>query len=97
LCYFLNQAPNAKKIIDFINPSLLTNKSENKTQEFRFVYTAPGVLPYPLVRVVDAWGKAFRYTYKIGDNFPVITSAGPDKDFGDTVPGKQEDNITSRK
>ena len=44
---------------------------------------------YP--EVVDAWGTAFKYEYTSGNNFPVITSAGPDKDFS-----KTDDNITSR-
>ncbi|PKL46418.1 MAG: hypothetical protein CVV39_07235 [Planctomycetes bacterium HGW-Planctomycetes-1] len=46
--------------------------------------------------VVDAWGKEFDYSYTGVENFPVITSAGPDGDFGETDPGKKEDNITSR-
>jgi type II secretory pathway pseudopilin PulG len=95
LYYFLNLAPDAKKIISTLNPSFLTNKSENKIEEFR-ISAVIAVDEVPLVRIVDSWGTAFRYTYAPGDNFPVITSAGPDKDFGDTIVGKQEDNITSK-
>ncbi|PKL50909.1 MAG: hypothetical protein CVV39_00925 [Planctomycetes bacterium HGW-Planctomycetes-1] len=88
LYYFLNRAPDAKKIVGSINSSLFTNKSENKSEEFRVII---GSTQYPLVRIVDAWGMALRYTYATGNNFPAITSAGPDKDFT-----KTDDNITSR-
>ncbi|MBU1259590.1 MAG: prepilin-type N-terminal cleavage/methylation domain-containing protein [Planctomycetes bacterium] len=46
--------------------------------------------------VVDAWGTDFGYDYKTSYNFPVITSAGPDRDFGVTDPNNAQDNITSR-
>jgi len=42
--------------------------------------------------VVDAWNKRLEYSYKEGWNFPVITSAGPDKD-----PNTVKDNISSKK
>ena len=44
--------------------------------------------------VVDAWGTAFKYEYTPGNNFPVITSAGPDKKFDPS--GVHIDDITSR-
>jgi len=86
--YFLNKCPSSKKIVNSINRSLLTNKG-NPNEEFRV-----GI--YPLVRVIDPWGKALRYTYEQDNNFPVITSAGPNKDFGDNDPNKANDNINSR-
>ena len=55
---------------------------------------------YPLVRIIDPWKKTLRYTYyynkttKQGDNFPVITSAGPDRKFDPN--GVHIDDITSR-
>jgi len=94
LCYFLNKCPNSKKIVNSINRSLLTNKGDTN-EEFR-------IAAYPLVRVIDSWGKALRYTYGPGNNFPVITSAGPNKKFGDRGatadkdPNDSQDNITSR-
>jgi prepilin-type N-terminal cleavage/methylation domain-containing protein len=93
LCYFLNKCPGSRKIINSINRSLLTNKG-NTNEEFR-------VGTYPLIRVIDSWGKVLKYTYEQGNNFPVITSAGPDKKFGDrgptdNDPNKARDNINSR-
>jgi len=94
LYYFLNRIPASKKIIGTINSSLITNK-DNKNTEYFFIPTG-GTTVYPLLHFVDAWKTPFRYTYKTGDNFPLIESAGPDKDFGDTIPAKKDDNITSR-
>jgi prepilin-type N-terminal cleavage/methylation domain-containing protein len=85
--YFLNRIPASKKIIDSINRSLLTNKDYKSTEYFILI----GTVNYPLIHIVDPWKCPFRYTYKQGDNFPVITSAGPDKDFNKTA-----DNISSR-
>ena len=41
-------------------------------------------------RIYDPWGTVLDYTYISGDNFPKLTSAGPDKTF-DT-----DDDITNR-
>jgi len=43
---------------------------------------------YP--EIIDAWGQPFDYRYNSGDNFPVITSAGPNKKLGD------DDDISSK-
>jgi len=52
---------------------------------------------YPLLRVIDPWGKALRYDYYDDKDhpedkrtFPLVISAGPDKEFG------TDDDITSR-
>ena len=57
---------------------------------------------YPLLRVIDPWGKTLRYDYYNEDlstvplmeaskkHFPVITSAGPDGIFDNS------DDISSR-
>jgi prepilin-type N-terminal cleavage/methylation domain-containing protein len=92
LYYYLNRIPASKKIIGTINSSLITNKDYMKREYF---ITISGTT-YPLLHFIDAWGMPFRYTYATGDNFPVITSAGPDRDFGDTIPARKQDNITSR-
>ncbi len=44
-----------------------------------------------LVRFIDPWGKSLRYTYVVGNAFPVIESAGVDGKFYTSG-----DNITSR-
>ena len=95
LYYYLNRIPASKKIIGTINSSLITDKDCRK-REYFYYFTAVPTTHYPLLHFVDAWNSPFRYTYSSGDNFPVIESAGPDKDFGDTIPAKKDDNITSR-
>jgi prepilin-type N-terminal cleavage/methylation domain-containing protein len=90
LYYFLNKCPDAKTTIASLNPSLVTNK-DDKNREYFFVFTGDTTV-YPLRHIVDAWKTPFRYTYTTGDNFPLIESAGPDKDFN-----KTDDNISSRK
>jgi prepilin-type N-terminal cleavage/methylation domain-containing protein len=87
LYYFLNQFPAGKKIVDSINRSLLTNKGQMGKEYFILIDT----VNYPLIHIIDPWKYPFRYTYKQGDNFPIVISAGPDKDFN--TPG---DNISSR-
>jgi prepilin-type N-terminal cleavage/methylation domain-containing protein len=93
LYYFLNRVPDSKKIIGSINISMLTDKDDNGAK----MYITINGQNCPLVRVIDPWKKALRYTYyynkttKQGDNFPVITSAGPDRDFNSPA-----DNISSR-
>jgi len=94
LYHFLNKCPSSKKIVNSINLSMLTNK-DNKNREYFFDPNSGGQ-PYPLMHIIDPWKTPLRYTYEQDNNFPVITSAGPDKDFGDTDTGKKEDNITSR-
>ncbi len=45
---------------------------------------------------IDAWGNEFDYDYD--NNFPLITSKGPDgKDRNDGKPEYDDDNITSQK
>ena len=89
LYYFLNQFPAGKKIVDSINRSLLTNKGQMGKEYF--IHSNITVQCYPLIHIIDPWKYPFRYTYKQGDNFPLVISAGPDKDFN--TPG---DNISSR-
>jgi prepilin-type N-terminal cleavage/methylation domain-containing protein len=90
LYYFLNRIPASRNIIGTINSSLITNKDYMKREYF---FTPTSGTTYPLLHIIDAWGTPFRYTYSksAGDNFPLIESAGPDKDFN-----KKDDNITSR-
>jgi prepilin-type N-terminal cleavage/methylation domain-containing protein len=88
LYYFLNQFPAGKKIVDSINRSLLTNKGE-KGKEY-FIHSNITGQCYPLIHIIDPWKYPLRYTYEQGDNFPLVISAGPDKDFN------TPDNISSR-
>jgi prepilin-type N-terminal cleavage/methylation domain-containing protein len=96
--HFLNKCPGSKKIVNSINISLITNK-DNKNREYFFRFGSD-VQVYPLRHIIDSWKTPLRYTYVKNtirqDSFPVITSAGPDKNFGDTDPNKARDNINSR-
>jgi prepilin-type N-terminal cleavage/methylation domain-containing protein len=101
--HFLNKCPGSKKIVNSINVSLITNK-DNKNREYFFKFNS-GVQVYPLMHIIDSWKTPLRYTYVKNttkqDNFPVITSAGPDGKFGDrgptdNDPNKARDNINSR-
>jgi prepilin-type N-terminal cleavage/methylation domain-containing protein len=86
LFFFLNMVPECRKTLDKIDKSLITCGKD-----------------YPLFRFVDPWGTTLRYDYiyreDLADStwkdnkktFPLITSAGPDRDFNTVT-----DNITSR-
>jgi len=102
LYVFLSQLPECRKTLDRIDESLMTNIGVDK-QPRNISVTYPGGVPkiYPLLRVIDPWGTALKYDYydevlippdpRQKRTFPVITSAGPDKMFGNT------DDISSRK
>ena len=91
LYYFLNQIPASKKIIGSLNHSLITNKDYKGVEYFIKFNIDPNC--YPLIHIIDPWKSPLRYTYSQtqGNNFPLIESAGPDKDFNKTA-----DNISSR-
>jgi len=101
LYFFLSRVPESRKTLDKIDKSLITSKGKNK-QDMTVTIDSK---EYPLFRVIDPWGETLRYSYydNGGENspssepgrsspraFPVITSAGPDKEFGSA------DDITSR-
>jgi prepilin-type N-terminal cleavage/methylation domain-containing protein len=99
--FFLNKIPECRKTLDKIDKSLITNLgSDGKSMEIEI--KIDGDFKYPLFRVIDPWGTTLRYdyySYETGSyanrmnsrkTFPVITSAGPDKEFGTA------DDITSR-
>ena len=43
-----------------------------------------------MLQIHDPWGTVLDYRYVLGDNFPELISAGPDKVFGNA------DDITNR-
>lgn len=66
----LSSIPDSRDVLEKIGDSLL--KIENK---YGAVQTPP--------ELYDPWGTALDYKYdKSSDNFPELTSAGPDKKFG---------------
>ncbi len=70
----LSSIPDAAKILEKIDGSLIKN-----------LFSPAGV---PLAQtgpeLYDPWGTALDYRYAAGENFPRMTSAGPDKIFGTT-------------
>lgn len=98
--FFLSRVPESRKTLDRIDKSLITSKGENEQD---MTITVDGK-DYPLFRVIDPWGQTLRYSYYDNGSegstsepvpppprtFPVITSSGPDKEFGST------DDIGSR-
>jgi prepilin-type N-terminal cleavage/methylation domain-containing protein len=91
LCFFLNRVPESRKTLDKIDSSLIVSDG--------LITTTSGG-KYPLLRIIDPWGKTLHYDYYDETSippdpdskrtFPVISSAGPDRIFGTT------DDITSK-
>jgi len=99
--FFLSQVPTSRQTLDKIDSSLITNENSDR-QELEIKI---GGRKYPLQRVIDPWGETLRYDYydnvnekaltwrrreKSKKNFPLITSAGPDRIFG------TDDDMTNR-
>lgn len=104
LIYFLDKSPDSKKIIDSMNHKIITNKGNKGNPDYFIKLNPPSNEIQGLMHIVDSWNTPFQYTYKTGDNFPIITSAGPDKLFGnrdknktyDHDPANSKDNISSK-
>lgn len=97
LYYFLRRSPNAARIISTLMDQAISNKDGSGRPLVIEIPT--GGTAHDLIRFVDAWGTPIRYTYDPDDpsdpsdsydQFPILTSAGPDKRF-DT----ESDNITN--
>lgn len=100
LYFFLSQVPTSRQTLDKIDSSLITNEDSDRDE----LEIEVGGRRYPLQRVIDPWGETLRYSYyenhnentrepDFGDeprNFPLITSAGPDRIFG------TDDDMTNR-
>ena len=89
LYFILRQVPDCRATLDKIDKSLLTNKDPYGNSITIAIGASP-VLPF--TRIIDPWGKTLRYDYYQKDSswspilstkktFPVITSAGPDRQF----------------
>ncbi len=99
LYFFLTQIPTSRETINQLDSSLITNKDKNGNEMFITITRGGKDRTYPLYRIIDTWSKALHYDYyenelspdpKTAKTFPVITSAGPDGEFGTA------DDITSR-
>ena len=95
--FFLSRVPESRKTLDKIDKSLITRKGSDGSDMTIFIDNKE----YPLLRIIDPWGTTLRYDYyeetglyaermESKKTFPVITSAGPDKEFGSA------DDITNR-
>jgi len=90
LYFFLSRVPASRQTLDKIDDSLITNEGSDRQL---MIITIDGK-PFPLVRIIDPWGTTLHYDYynelelnpllrnKGKRNFPLITSAGPDRIFG---------------
>lgn len=98
LYFFLSRVPESRKTLAKIDSSLITNEdSDGDSMEIKV-----DGKEYSLLRIIDPWGETLRYDYydetepdpedreEGKRNFPVITSAGPDRVFG------TDDDIASR-
>jgi prepilin-type N-terminal cleavage/methylation domain-containing protein len=92
----LSMVPTSRETLGKIDKSLIASRNATIT-----ITIGTQKQVYPLLRVIDPWGTTLRYDYydettgpppdpKTKRNFPLITSAGPDKIFGTS------DDITSR-
>ena len=96
LYFFLSRVPASRQTLDKIDESLITNEGFGKQP----MNITIGVKMYPLLRIIDPWGTTLHYDYYneiiippdpfTKRNFPLITSAGPDRIF------RTGDDITSR-
>lgn len=105
LYFLLNKVPSCRAMLDKIHrpdrggivKPLITNKDAGGGD----LQITVDSEEYPLLRIVDPWGKTLRYDYYDEDgslkdmkeskrSFPLITSAGPDGIFGNS------DDITNR-
>lgn len=101
LYFFLSRVPESRKTLDKIDSSLITDEdSDGDSMKIKI-----NGKDYPLLRIIDPWGTTLQYSYYRNEyepptsnepdmderrNFPVITSAGPDRNFGTA------DDIASR-
>jgi prepilin-type N-terminal cleavage/methylation domain-containing protein len=95
LYYYLSQTPGSRRIINSISPSLVTAQGFNGVG---LILTPASGETVDLFRVIDPWGKTLWYRYEAGQNFPVLSSAGPDKILSSPGPDKivgTSDDITS--
>lgn len=103
--FFLSRVPECRKTLDKIDESLITNLgyvTNKQPRRITITYPSGSTKEYPLLRIIDPWGETLRYDYynrlepdpvlrfRGKRTFPVITSAGPDKQFGTA------DDISSR-
>ncbi len=71
LYHELHSVPDSRTILEKVDNSSIKNE-----------YGAGGNPLGTSVEIYDPWGMPMDYRYSLGENFPVMVSAGPDKTFG---------------
>ncbi len=62
--FFLSQIPACRKTLDRIDSSLITSKdSDKQDMSITITFSPTNVKVYPLLRVIDPWGRPLRYDY----------------------------------
>lgn len=96
----LSMVPASRETLEKIDRKLVTNIGLDEQPMQITIGSGESAQIYPLFRVLDPWGTTLIYDYYDEDDstpdpdeartFPLITSAGPDKEFG------TDDDITNR-
>jgi len=63
MCFFLNRVPESRQILSEMNPQFLTNEDRNGKKINIYIGIGSQQRAYPLIRVLDPWGKTLRYDY----------------------------------
>ena len=74
----LSSLPVSREVLEKISGRVIKNESN------------ASAVP-PIYEIYDPWGTVLNYRYNSGDSFPVLTSAGPDRDWSTVA-----DNTTNR-
>ena len=98
--YFLSRVTECRKTLGKLDRKLLVSDHDGDEQ---YMTIDINNREYPWLRILDPWGTPLRYDYYHDDtglnyaqreqtirSFPLVISAGPDKDFDTT------DDITNR-
>jgi prepilin-type N-terminal cleavage/methylation domain-containing protein len=92
LYFRLTRSVNSKKIINSMDDSVFSSNYANYNYvDSRFTDESGNPAgPFALIRFIDPWGNAYRYSYTAGNAFAMIDSAGADGEFdnGDDLSSK---------
>jgi prepilin-type N-terminal cleavage/methylation domain-containing protein len=61
--FFLNQVPESRSVLNKINPEFLTNEDKYGNKMRIYIVIGSKQRAYPLICVLDPWGKPLRYDY----------------------------------
>jgi len=81
LYYFLDEVPACRKMLSRLSEKSVTNDDQDLVTVTVGTPPNTNTLTKPLLEVNDAWQHPIRYQKQGADNFPTLTSAGPDGVF----------------